>query len=362
VSSPVSVDIKAPHRLSGVERAAWDEFLSLEPVWRTPFRSYAFAEAAAAARSDARVLVIRRGGRIEAFLPLHLSPTGYARPLGGPVSDLHGLVARPDAQFNLVNALGHVGVGAFAFSCAPAAQTLLAPFARASAGYNVADLSDGYDAYLSDRHALRKKAFKKLDVRRRKAERAGDVVVRIEDPSPKSFVRLIRWKSAQYAAAGHPNPFHRPWLRRLFKMLIESRSPDCRGIVSSLEVGGVPVAAHFGLIGDGVLQLWFSAYDPAHGDFSPGQLLRQELMRAAPGLGVSQVHLGPGEAGHKGDWTSYQIPVISGRVDVNPLFTVALAAAERIESRAERLPLGRVGAWPGKAFRRVDQYCAFRPL
>jgi len=102
VSSQVSVDIKSPSRLSGVERAAWDEFLAAEPVWRTPFRSFAFAEAAAAARSDARVLVIRRRGRLEALLPLHLSPTGYARPLGGPVSDLHGLVARPEDRKSVV--------------------------------------------------------------------------------------------------------------------------------------------------------------------------------------------------------------------------------------------------------------------
>jgi len=362
VSSQVSVDIKSPSRLSGVERAAWDEFLAAEPVWRTPFRSFAFAEAAAAARSDARVLVIRRRGRLEALLPLHLSPTGYARPLGGPVSDLHGLVARPDAEFDIVRVLAYAGVGAFAFSCAPAAQAPLAPFARTTAGYHVADLSDGYDAYFAGRRALRANSFKKLDRRRRKAEAAGDVVVRIQDPSPKTFVRLIRWKSAQYAASGHPNPFYRPWLRRMFKVLLQSRSPECRGIVSSLEIGGVPVAAHFGLLGDGVLQLWFSAYDPAHGAFSPGQLLRQELLRAAPELGASVVHLGPGEAGHKGDWTTYQIPVISGRVNVNPLMTVAMAAAEGIETRAERLPLGRVGSWPGKAFRRVDRFCAFRPI
>ena len=79
----MDVSLEKPSTLSSAERAAWRAFAAENPALASPYFTLDFAECCEEARNDTRVIVVRRGGRIEAFLPLQAGKFGYARPLAG---------------------------------------------------------------------------------------------------------------------------------------------------------------------------------------------------------------------------------------------------------------------------------------
>src|SRR3712207_5406485 len=76
----------------------WSEIQQKNPDLCSPFFCPDFTQAVAAVRDDAFVAVIDDG---EAFFPFQKTSMGFGRPIGGPVSDYHGLVAPQDAKHDL---------------------------------------------------------------------------------------------------------------------------------------------------------------------------------------------------------------------------------------------------------------------
>ncbi len=356
----MQVDLKRPSELTGAEQQAWDQFARDDPSAAGPNFSRSFAEAVEAARPDARVAVARLRGSVVGFLPLHPGLGGHARPLGGPISDLHGLVVRPDVYLDVPGLLAPAHLSAFAFHAAPALQPTFFRAADEHDGVHAVDLSSGFAAYEADRRALKDKAFKNLDRRARKADREiGAPVFQLHDQRPSAWESLTAWKSAQYRAAGHPDVFACDWVLRLFKVLRRG-GPDARLVVSSLSFGDRLAAVHAGLAGRGVFQFWFSAYDPALAPYSPGQQLRLEILKAHGALEAAEFHLGRGDYQQKRDLATHQIAVAAGVVGAPSATWLAIRAARAVEEAASRMPLlGTLSAVPGKAFRRIDRFTAF---
>ncbi len=64
-------------------RQDWQRLRLASPAYRSPFFSLEFMDAAAEARRDARLVVIRKRGQVVGFLPIQLSIEHHALPLGG---------------------------------------------------------------------------------------------------------------------------------------------------------------------------------------------------------------------------------------------------------------------------------------
>ncbi|MCC5997177.1 MAG: GNAT family N-acetyltransferase [Oceanicaulis sp.] len=352
----LSVNETKPADLTLAEREAWRAFIAADASLASPYFSLGFLDAAAQARRDTRVLVIRQHGRITGFLPLHAGFMGHARPLGGPLGDHHGLIAAPDADICLTDVLRAAGVGLFSFFGALGMQAAFRPHAIDRDGSWVIDLSSGYDAFVEARSAVEPKAFRNLRARRRKLEQAeGGFVFRIDDEREHVFAKALEWKSAQYRRTGVFDAFSVRWTRALLKAI---RHDDCRLQVSSLEISGQLAAVHVGMRTGRVLHYWFPVYDPEFSNFGPGLALLMEICREMAGAGVQEIHLGPGEYDFKAQLGAWQMPLAMGFAGQGAPLAVQ-RAARALETGAERLPLGPVSRLPGKAFRRIDLLAGF---
>lgn len=357
----IEVDTQRAQTLGKTERDAWRAFQDADLSLASPYFSPGFFDAMAAARRDTRVLVIRQDGEIAGFLPFHKGALGHARPLGGPLGDHHGFIAAPAARFDLETVLHKGGLKVFDFFGAAGTQAAFRPHARETDGSWVIDLSEGYEAWLAARGAVEPKAFRNLRARRRKLEEeAASFTFRIHDDRPEVLARALEWKSAQYRRTGHFDVFSVEWTRKLVDVLVGGGLENTSGLVSSLEINGQLAAIHVGMRSERVLHYWFPVYDPAFSKLGPGLNLLLEIARELSADGLSEIHLGPGEYDFKRELASWQFPLISGYATAPSLAGAVRQLADRIEQAAQRLPLGVVSTLPGRAFRRIDRFAAFR--
>lgn len=324
----------------------------------SPYFTLGFARAVSAVRRDVRVLVQFDAGAPMAILPVQRGAFGHARPLGGPLGDHHGVISLQPGPADVQGLLRVGGIQCFDFYGAVLLDDALRDCSRSVQGSWVIDLSGGFDAFEAGRTAAEPKAFRNLRARYRKMEAEG-VSVRLQDDREEVFEQALAWKSAQYTASHHLDVFAAGWPKTLLLTLGQLEQDDCQLIVSSLEIGGELSAVHVGMKSQQVLHYWFPSYDPAKSKFGPGLALLMELARGHQALGIEAIHLGPGEYDFKAHLASYQIPIGAGFVGSGPLVALR-SACDHLEHWAERAPLGRFGALPGKAFRRIDKHAGFR--
>lgn len=319
------VTVVRPDDLGPSEVALWTQFQRLAPQPPSPFMSLTFTRAVGRARPAARVAVVENGGRITAFLPFELAGGKLAVPAGSPINDLQGFIGEPG---NAREVIRRAGLRGWRFAHARADQTALKPhcYPESVVRCPVIGLGDGYEAW----HAGLSKPFTKKTAgqRRALARHRGDVS--LEWHNPKHLEQLIKWKSGKYHTSRML--FADPTTRRIVDDLAEESDENCRGIVSVLTAAGSPVAAHYGLLGHGVLASWFPAYDPDMSRFSPGTLADLALAEEATSRGVGAIDLGYGQDGYKFRLANEFYEVMGGSVWVSRIERTARQAYRRFRS------------------------------
>jgi CelD/BcsL family acetyltransferase involved in cellulose biosynthesis len=165
---------------------------------------------------------------------------------------------------------------------------------------------------------------------------------------------MIAWKRAQYRASGQTDIFQAAWTEALLRSLFVRNEPEFGGAFFTLHVDGKLAAAHFALRQGPVLHAWFIAHDEAFARYSPGVILINEILKWAPGHGVRELDLGPGDYRFKQSLANVKRDVAHGYIGRPSAAALARGAAYRVRATAEALPLGRFSALPGKAMRRLD--------
>jgi CelD/BcsL family acetyltransferase involved in cellulose biosynthesis len=344
--------------LTSAQREAWRSIQSENPALASPYFSLEFAQSMASVRQDSAALTITQNGTIRGFLPLHLSRTGVARPLGGPMGDHHGVITA-DKQFDPEPALISAGIVAFSYAGARADQMGLRSTASQTQPSWSVDLGDGYDAWLANRQAADAKAMRNIRARSRKLDQSGaEIVFRVDDRREEAFSALFEMKRQQYRRTGAVDVFVAPWARHLVRDLFELQTPEFGGLLSTLEIDGQLAAAHFGFHSRDVLHYWFPVYDHQFSKYGPGLLLFLEIAREMEARGVSQIHLGPGDIEFKKRLANASFEISDGQWAQPSLTAAMLALGRGVDRVAQRLPLGRAAFWPGKVLRRIDTLAA----
>lgn len=355
------VKLVAAEELSAEERAAWNAFQNGAPEIASPYFSLGYLDAMAAVRRDVRVLVKREAGVPVGFLPLQLGLLGHARPLGGPLSDHHGIIGDLGDSHGMIDALRRVGVSVFDFHAALTVQQPFAALSTSQDGSWVIDLSEGFEVWRARRKKPGGNTLRTILVSERKiSERHGEVEFCFDDRSPEALEAMVAWKSDQYRRTGHFDVFSVGWTRGLLDRLLSSEAESgALGLVSSLKIDGRLAAVHFGMMGRGVMHYWFSAYDPAFNKEGSGNALLVRMLEALPDAGVGEVHLGGGDYRYKAALADWQFPIGAGFAGEG-----AVAAARRLahktETMAAGVALGPLTDLPGRVFRRIDRIAGFR--
>lgn len=354
----MDADIVAIADLSPAQRDAWREFQHVNPALASPYFTLDFALAVARSRADTAALVISRNGTPEGFLPLHLSRTGFMRPLAGPMGDHQALIAAEN-DLDPRPALDAVRINVFAFGGALACQTGFAAMADRRQTSFFVNLEAGADAYLTGRRAEQSKVMRNIRARQRKLDALGDACVfRLDDRRPEAFAAAMAMKRQQYRRTRAMDVFWSGWANRLAEALFETRADTLSGQLSTLEIEGEIAAAHFGMRSPSVLHYWFPVYAQKHARYGPGLALFMALVEHLPTIGVTQIHLGGGDYDFKRRLANDSFEIVGGEW-CRPSWTAnALGLARGVDQIAQSLPLGPVSAWPGKALRRIGKLSA----
>jgi CelD/BcsL family acetyltransferase involved in cellulose biosynthesis len=164
----------------------------------------------------------------------------------------------------------------------------------------------------------------------------------------------MHWKRDQFRRTRQTDVTAAPWVARLLGELFERRDGDFGGALFTLHVGDRLAAAQFNLRGPGELHSWFVGHDPEFDRWSPGLVLFGELVRWMADSAWRRLELGPVAYRFKDRLANRRRMIALGFAGAPSPVTAMRAAAWGVRRTAERLPLGRVSAWPGKAMRRLD--------
>jgi CelD/BcsL family acetyltransferase involved in cellulose biosynthesis len=360
----LDIDVVAPSALTPAQIADWTRFQTADSALGSPFLSPGWAlaveRAQAGGRGRAGVAVLSEAGRAKGFFPARVDGV-TAMPLGAPLCDYQALVGAADLDLDPRRLVQALGVDRLDFSFMLGEQGPFGPFMRGAVPSYRIDVGQGYAAYEAERRAAGSGVLKDIDKRRRKIEReVGPVRFTADACCPAAFETLKTWKRDQFHATRQTDLFETPWARHLFESLLVGGDADFGGMLFTLHVGDRLAAAQFNLRGRRTLHSWIIAHEGELERYSPGLILFGEILRWMDATPFSVLDLGAGDYRFKLQLSNDRLAVAHGFVGRPSPASALRAAAYGVRAAAERLPLGRFSALPGKAMRRMDILRALR--
>jgi CelD/BcsL family acetyltransferase involved in cellulose biosynthesis len=333
----VSYRLIAAHELDGGLIAAWRSIQEREPRFESPYFCPEFTRAVGAVRDDVRVVVIENDGRPAGFFPHQRAAWGRGSPVGGALSDYHGVIATPQAEWSVVGLMRAAGLSIWSFDHLVDPTGRFAPHVTASAAASPQIDLGGFEPPPDFARKARKLA-----------REVGELSFSLHAPGSSALERVFAWKSEQYRRTGLTDAFGVRWTGQLVTRLMGTETPGFAGACSVMRAGDDIVAVHAGMRTRSVLHWWFPTYDPAYAAYSPGVLLLLRIAAVARALGIRRIDLGKGDARYKRSLMTGAAPLREGVVELP-----SLAATAR---RLRRLAEGRAG-WqlPLRALRRLER-------
>lgn len=328
----------------------WRELQRTDPVLGGAFFCPEFVQAVAATRADVYVGVLEREGAVVGFFPHQRNRFGIGTPVGGRLSDFHGVIAVPGLDFDPAWLLARCRLNAWDFHHLPASQTAFSAGFRTVENSLYIDLSAGYEAYVATMRARGAKYVKDAGYKLRKLAREhGEVRFEPAIADPAVLRTLMDWKANQYLRKGLVNVFGFPWTRDLLERIQATDGPGFGGRLSGLYAGDRLVAMHMGMATPVALNWWFPRHDEAFKAYSPGILLRLKAAEHAAAEGVLRLDIGVADAtSYKQHLATGAIPIAEGSVARPSLTALGRSALAGIESMVRASPLHSLLRAPGR--------------
>ena len=294
----LSAETFHPSELSETDISTWRRLCASRPEFANPLMGPDFALAVGEVRPDARVTVWRWPGRTAGFLAYHRRPGSYARPIGAPLSDYHGLVAEQGLDAD--EAMAVAGLSVYRFTGLTDPNRAFAGCGAVQRESFVIELETTAEAYLEALRAASPKRFKNYRRLDHKLDReVGALSIRGADRDQAAFDTLLRWKREQLARTGAHGFLNAEWTQGLLQSLFVRQEGDFQGLMVNLYAGDRLVAGHFGVRQGGVYHPWIASTDPELAAWSPGQVFLGRAIAAMPEMGLTTYDLGPGHEHYK---------------------------------------------------------------
>jgi CelD/BcsL family acetyltransferase involved in cellulose biosynthesis len=347
-------------RLTEGDWQAWREIQSANLAYASPYFRPEFAQAVAKVRSDVEVAVLRDGENVAGFFPFQRGKLSLGKPLGGKLSDYHGLLVRDGVSVAPGELLGACRLAAWDFDHLVGPLDPFQSSITLRAGSPQLDLSGGYAAYVQARKAAGSDTASRSGQKLRKlAREIGPIRFAADAHDEVAYTQLLAWKSAQYLRTGLADVFSFPWTMALLQTLREHRGTEFSAPLSVLWAGDRLVAASLSLRSRGVLHCWFNAYDPELAAYSPGVLFLLQLAEQAEALGIQTIDLGRGDERYKLSLASRCEVVCEGSL-VSPSLAIWLRNGWRnARDWVKESPLKNTAALPGRLLKPVRQWFAY---
>lgn len=284
------------------EFEAWRTLRASNPALDSPYFDPTYIGVVHQTGSPVHVIVAYDAdGSVTALLPGNLRDGRFGPP-GEPGTDFQGPIVHPDRPID-AEKLFVDGIDEIYFDQFLTGISGIEPFVIRTYDAPVIDLTGGLDAYLTRvpstgrRHIVGDRAR----VARRRVEEAerelGPLRFTVDSRNAGDLAQLVAWKYRQYAITGRDQrPLVPP--ERYFRLL-ETRSPEFSGILSTLHLGDKLIAAYFNIRTRHIVHGWVQSHDRDFARLMPGWLMLREFIAAAPTLDLRRLDLGVGDEEYK---------------------------------------------------------------
>jgi CelD/BcsL family acetyltransferase involved in cellulose biosynthesis len=332
----------------------WSQFQRADPSLDSPYFRPEFTQAVAAVRSDVEAGILEDGNDVVGFFPFQRGKGNVGLPVGGKMSDFHGLIARQGLNFNPQEIIKGCKLSAWRFDHLIAGQESFRPYHWSAAGSPYMDISGGWRAYENRQLAEHKSSFKRMCRKIRQVEyEAGEIRLEVHTADNKAFSSMIEWKRKQYKNTGVTDVLAVDWTVALLQRILTCKEEPFSGILSALYIDNILAAVLLSMKSYGVLHGWFSAHGPQFAQFSPGMILLLEFAKVAEKWGINRIDLGKGPEDYKRHIMSDSITVAEGSVDTRPLGRIIRRHWHRAFHWLRNTPLRKPLLRPGRFIRRL---------
>jgi CelD/BcsL family acetyltransferase involved in cellulose biosynthesis len=295
--------------------AAWAQIQASDPTFDSPFFSPEYTEVIASVRSDIHVGVLEQAGDIVGLFPFQRGRRGEAMPVGGDISQFHGVLASQNIAWSTDQLLRSCNINSWSFTHLPTSQTPFCPESHCVGDSPCINLRDGFAAYLAEKRRSGK-AIEQAQRKARKMEReVGPLRFELHDDSDAAFRMLLAWKSEQHRRTNVVDAFQADWLVRVLDRLRQTQNDSFAGMMSALYAGDQLVAVHLGLRSQTVAHIWYPAFDTMFGKYSPGITLLLKMTEAWAETGITRIDFAARQQIYKTRFMNGSIPVAKGIID-----------------------------------------------
>jgi CelD/BcsL family acetyltransferase involved in cellulose biosynthesis len=357
----LDIELTRPERLTAAEWRTWGDIQRDNPSLESPYFRAEFVQAVAAVRSDVEVAVLRRHRKVVGFFPFQRGPLSLGKPVGGKLSDYHGVVMQQEVALDVEALIRACGLAGWDFDHLVSEQAAFAPYVQAKAESPYLDLSQGFDAYAAERKQAGSDTVANIARKLRKFERdCGTLRFQWHDPSDAVLGKLQEWKSAQYRATGLPDVFSFSWTHDLLRQLVQQTTDDFGAAVATLYAGDCLAAVCYSMRSRGVLHAWFNTYDPRFSVHSPGLLLFERMARVAAEHGITKIDLGKGDERYKRSLATAAVPLWEGAVELKSLSVWLRGGWRRTRDWLGNSRLAEASKRPAELLKPLRSWMAYR--
>lgn len=354
---PINVKIIRPAALSAADKAVWVRLRANNPALYSPYFHPDYTVRVGALRDDAFIAIAYNNGVPVAFFPYQgpqPGKSGFARPIGAPMTDYHGMIAAADCPLSFGELLNETGIGAFHYGALIGADASCPGQLTSTDAAAMMDVSGGAQAWREQRDSSYRRSLKSHRRRVRKAEEEyGPRRFDFKSQDRAVFDTLIDWKVRQFGETGKYDVLSSKWTLDLLEALWAS-GDDLHCDMHALYFGERLAAIDFGLCDGPTFHSWIVAYDSGLHSFSPGIQLLEALIDESGALDYHRIDLGVGTDGYKRHYATEEITVQSGFIPVKG----PAAALSRVYDHTETLGKKVLKDAPGKLRRRYSQIAA----
>lgn len=297
----------------------WRQLSAVRAELRSPFFSFEFACAVAAAGARSRVCLLYRNDEPAGFFPFQFASwiaqaIGAGERIGGALNDFCGVIIDASRHGPLTSGelLRCAGLSSFEADHLDEAQSRLGLTADTlSYGARIRLEGTSQEQYWAGVRAAHRSDYETLRRRERKIERHGgsvDFVFAHEEPAALLDC-LVTEKRRQYVQTGNDDGLAARWKRSCLELIALHREGRCVPVLSALFLDGCWVALHLGFRADNVLHYYLPVYNPHFAELSPGLVLLAKMIRDAPTHAIDEIDLGEGLSRYKEVFATELYPV-----------------------------------------------------
>jgi CelD/BcsL family acetyltransferase involved in cellulose biosynthesis len=352
VSLPIdNITVVSPQQLAEADWQNWSRLQQAGSLYEAPSFRPEFVKLLASIRPYQHIAIASSRGRSVGYLPFVLNNKGHAYPVGQWLMSFQGMVC--DSRFAVDSKLllSATSVRQFRFDRLVVGQGGCAAEPLSVVPSPIMDLTRGYADYTQDLKSRGSGLVKRLEQKRRHAEKAWKSVELTDEALiPDSLDLLLAWRRERNREILASDFLAVPWITEALAKICDARQPLFRGRLFVLRLGNHPAAALLGIQTGNVFECIVTAFNRQYAHYSPGLLLFHFLAREAHEFGINRVHLTRGTEHYKERFENTQVDVADCIIGQTPLARAVLLGKLRAQKLVWNSPWGHASR---KLYRRM---------